>query len=69
MTGELIIVALIVGACALFLIRQIYRSLLAGDPGACGGACGCDAGGKTESEVLGRRIDLIQIGADSKDAR
>lgn len=63
MTVETTIVAVVVGAAVALLALRLYRSFRPGDQVGCG-SCGCHTGDRTETEVLGRRIDLVQIGVN-----
>lgn len=63
LTWEMIIVALVVGASAAYLGWRLYGAMRGAD-GGCGGSCSCDSGGKDASRVLGRRVDLIQLGGE-----
>lgn len=63
LTWEMIIVALVVGASAAYLGWRLHRAMRGGD-GGCGGSCSCEPGAKDASRVLGRRMDLIQLGVE-----
>ncbi|MCA9255231.1 MAG: hypothetical protein KDA33_06310 [Phycisphaerales bacterium] len=66
MWWQYLIVSIVVGGCALYLLRGLFLVLLGKRISACGG-CDCAAQRDDARPNLGERRELLQVGVDRRD--
>ncbi|HPF37305.1 MAG TPA: hypothetical protein P5081_08985 [Phycisphaerae bacterium] len=65
MWWQYLIVAIVVGGCALYLLRGLFLVVMGRRVSACGG-CDCSAPRDDARRNLGVRRELLQVGVDGR---